>query len=113
MVASPADIEKRIEDFVRRIEASIRVEVIVLFGSYAKGTANEWSDIDVAVVSPDFNGMRKWDRQELIARSSLGRAYRISPVGLSTEEYQNPDRSFVREIKRTGKIVYPRFDDER
>ncbi|MBF0363519.1 MAG: nucleotidyltransferase domain-containing protein [Oligoflexia bacterium] len=25
-----------------------------LFGSYHKGTATEWSDIDLAVIAPDF-----------------------------------------------------------
>ena len=32
-----------------------RVQAAYLYGSQVKGTAAEWSDIDVAVVSPDFS----------------------------------------------------------
>lgn len=34
--------------------AGVNVEELILFGSYAKGTAKSWSDIDVAVISKDF-----------------------------------------------------------
>ena len=37
-----------------------------LFGSYARGDWNEWSDIDIAIVSPVFEGNRFLDRQKLI-----------------------------------------------
>ena len=107
MVTSQADIARRIGDFVERLKRSLRLEVLILYGSHAAGTPNEWSDIDVAVISPDFNGVSTWDRQEIIARASVGRGYRISPIGFSSAEYQNPGRhSFLREIIRTGKVVY-------
>lgn len=34
----------------------IVVERAVVFGSRAKGEADEWSDIDLLVVSPQFDG---------------------------------------------------------
>lgn len=37
---------------------NIRIERTILFGSQVRGTATEWSDIDVALVSPDFSGSR-------------------------------------------------------
>ncbi|MDR1041807.1 MAG: nucleotidyltransferase domain-containing protein [Deltaproteobacteria bacterium] len=37
----------------------MEVDRVVLFGSYAKGTANESCDVDIAVfVSPPLNGRR-------------------------------------------------------
>jgi hypothetical protein len=85
------------------------VECVVLFGSHARGEAREDSDIDVAVISPDFEGRSTWDRQETIARASVGRAYGISPIGFASSEYDNPERhSFLREIIRTGRVVYPK-----
>ena len=107
MVASQAELATKIDDFVRRLRSTIRVEVVILYGSYANGRAGEWSDIDLAVISPDFEGLSTWDRQERIARASVGRAYRLSPIGYPSSEYHNPDRhSFLREIIRTGKVVY-------
>jgi len=47
-------------------EQGIRVDQIVLFGSYAKGDANEWSDIDIAVISPDFGDDYCADRVRLM-----------------------------------------------
>ena len=37
-------------------EHNIPVERAYLFGSYTAGRAHEWSDIDVAVVTPRFEG---------------------------------------------------------
>ncbi len=107
MVASQTELVSRLDDFVSRLRSAVRIEVVILYGSYAKGTAGEWSDIDVAVISPDFEARSTWDRQEMIARSTVGRAYRITPIGFSSSEYHNPGRhSFLREIIRTGRVVY-------
>jgi predicted nucleotidyltransferase len=40
---------------VEKITTNFEVDEIILFGSYARGTANDNSDIDVAVISPDLN----------------------------------------------------------
>ena len=107
MVTSQVELDRRLDDFVRRLRARIRLEAVVLYGSFAKGTAGESSDIDVAVVSPDFEGLSTWDRQETIARATVGRAYRLAPIGFSSSEYHNPGpHCFLREIIRTGRVVY-------
>ena len=107
MVTSQVELDRRLDDFVRRLRARIRLEAVVLYGSFAKGTAGESSDIDVAVVSPDFEGLSTWDRQEIIARATVGRAYRLAPIGFPSSEYHNPGpHSFLREIIRTGRVVY-------
>ena len=40
------------------------VKWAILFGSYAQGTFNEWSDIDLAIVSKVFVGDRFEDRKK-------------------------------------------------
>lgn len=37
---------------------NIKIERAILLGSQVRGSATEWSDIDVALVSPDFSGSR-------------------------------------------------------
>jgi predicted nucleotidyltransferase len=85
----------------------MNVDVIVLYGSYARGNAYEDSDIDLAVISRDFDDLPAYRRQEIISDASLHRDGRISPVGYSLSEYREESRnSFLREILRTGKVVY-------
>jgi predicted nucleotidyltransferase len=107
MVASQVELATKIDDFVHRLRSAVRVELVILYGSHARGKANEWSDIDIAVVSPEFEGKSAFEVQEIIARSTVGRAYRISPIGYPSSEYHNPRRHpFLGEIIRTGRVVY-------
>ena len=48
------NIRKSIDKFVEEIKKKYNVTAIILFGSYAKGTENENSDIDIAVYADDF-----------------------------------------------------------
>ena len=43
-----------ISQFAKALEQRVRVDQIILFGSWARGDATEDSDIDLLVVSPDF-----------------------------------------------------------
>lgn len=107
MVATATELERAIAEFVGRLEAFIKVEAIVLYGSYARGTAYDQSDIDIAVISPDFEDLPVNKRQEIIADLSIRTDHRISPIGYPSSEYHNPGpHSFLREIIRTGKVVY-------
>jgi uncharacterized protein len=112
VVASTAELEQIVTDFVARLEAGIEVESIVLYGSYARGHAYEQSDIDLAVISPSFEGVPMYRRQEIIADLTLHRDCRITPIGYPSSEYRNPGpHSFLREIIATGKVVYGRKTD--
>jgi predicted nucleotidyltransferase len=54
-----ADVPDAIADTVRRFLAALgrsrRIDAAYVYGSHASGSAGPWSDIDVAVVSPDFS----------------------------------------------------------
>ena len=56
-----AQTTARTEELVRRaieyLRRRIRVDQAVLFGSHARGDADRWSDIDLAVFSSDFARM--------------------------------------------------------
>lgn len=56
------DIQKLVVELEKD---SIRIERAILFGSQARGTASEYSDIDVALVSNDFSGTRFLDNQRM------------------------------------------------
>lgn len=47
-----------VRKFMDMVSASgLHLEKAILFGSYAKGTAGKWSDIDIALVSKDVTGV--------------------------------------------------------
>lgn len=51
--------------FIAIISPEIHIKGLYLFGSYANGTPHQYSDIDVAIVSDDFRGIRFYDKQRL------------------------------------------------
>ena len=107
MVATTPELEQGIQDFIKKLKKSIHVEAVILFGSHAHGTPHEGSDVDLAIISPDFEDLATWQRQEAIARLTVHRYPGLSPIGYPTSEYHNPGRhSFLGEIIRTGRVVY-------
>ncbi len=108
MVTTQGELERAISRFIENLQKGIRVEAVILYGSYVHGHPHEWSDIDIAVVSPDFEALPINERQEIISRLTWReRDGRIEPIGYPSSEYHNPGRhSFLREIIRTGRVVY-------
>ncbi len=101
MVKVPSEIIEIIKQFI--IEAkldNINIQKAILFGSYAKGTFNEWSDIDLAVISDDFAGIRFKDNM-LLSDSRLR-----TNINLETHPFRNEDFTtdnlFVKEILKNG-----------
>jgi predicted nucleotidyltransferase len=104
MVTTAAELETAIRQFIQLLEKGLKVEAIVLFSSHARGTAYEDSDIDLAVISPDFEDLPMYRRQERISDLSIHRPSNLSPIGYPSSEYHDPGpHSFLREIVRTGK----------
>lgn len=53
----PREIVKKLSQFIKEVAAgNLDLQEAILFGSFAKGTQNETSDIDVALVSPKYEG---------------------------------------------------------
>ncbi len=92
---------KKIRLFVKELENDkIRISQVFLFGSYAKNQQNEWSDIDLAVISDDFTGNRMND-YDLLADAILKVDRSIEAIPFKTE-YFTSDNPFVNEIIKTG-----------
>jgi len=106
-VAQKADrkIEKTVKSYLEQLERiGIHVQQAFLFGSYASGKHDEWSDIDLAIVSKDFIGNRFEDRNK-IRKITLQVNSDISPMPYRPEDFNDSDY-FVKEILETGiKIV--------
>lgn len=72
---------------------------VMLFGSYAKGTAHKDSDIDVAIWAKGFTGARALDIERIASIISRYALIQLHPLNAETTAKENP---FIEEIERTG-----------
>jgi predicted nucleotidyltransferase len=93
-------------DIVRNYASDIEshgvdLQTVILYGSFAKGTQHEWSDIDVALVADEFTG---WylDDKKLFPYVGIKKPYiRIEAQTYPTEYFKQGD-PFINEIIKTG-----------
>ena len=93
-------IMESIKKYIEKISQYYKIEAIILFGSYAKGTENEDSDIDIAIISSDFSDIIE-DGAKLIGLTWKIDT-RIEPHPITTEDYQDVSNPFVRDVVDTG-----------
>ena len=93
-----------VQNYAKEIEQQgINLKNVVLFGSFAKGTQHEWSDIDVALVADEFTG--KIADYDLFAPIGIKKPYvRIETKTYPTDYFQTGD-PFVEEIKQQGIVI--------
>ncbi len=90
------------ETYSRSVTVNFRVKKIILYGSHAKGTATDESDIDIAVVVNSVEG------DLLAAKAMLFQLRRdiddrIEPILI--EDDGDPS-GFLRSILQTGKAIF-------
>ena len=89
----------KIKEICQKIFPAHSVEYAYLFGSYAKGTATEKSDVDL-LVSAEITGMQFYDLVETL-RESL-----YKNVDLLNFEQLKGNPELVNEILRDGVKIY-------
>jgi predicted nucleotidyltransferase len=90
-----------VQNYAREIcNSGIKLRKVILYGSFAKGTQHEWSDIDVALVADEFEGLPT--DHNYFSRIGIKKPYvRIESNTYSTDYFQEGD-AFIEEIKNTG-----------
>jgi predicted nucleotidyltransferase len=92
-----------VKKFVSLAATELRIRDVYLFGSCALGTPHEYSDIDVAIVSDDFEGDR-FDDMKRLHKFMIQTSVDLAPHPFKTEDF-TPANPFVEEILRTGKRI--------
>ena len=83
-------------------DKNITCSLILLFGSYARGTPREHSDIDFAVISGDFGG-NYFDESVLLNLTAARIDTRIQAVPVGLDQYFNDNVSpLLYEIRKEG-----------
>jgi predicted nucleotidyltransferase len=82
------------------IVQGIAVSFGVIFGSQATGSADRWSDIDLLVVSPRFDGPRNRQDINLLWRIAARIDSRIEPIPCGERQWEEDQASPIVEIAR-------------
>lgn len=93
------NILRSVEEYIKEISKHYSIEGVYIFGSYAKGTNHEYSDIDVAIViNSDSNTFDLMVEMMLLTQNI---DLRIEPHPIKIKDFKegNP---FVEEIINTG-----------
>ncbi len=93
-------IEQSMTRFIAAVQQHQRVSGVYIYGSQVKGTATEWSDIDVAIISPDFAADLFQARVALL-RLAAQIDVRIEPHPFTPEDFTR-NHPLANEILQTG-----------
>jgi predicted nucleotidyltransferase len=104
MAEVPALVFEKIKKFLKLLDDNnINVIKAILFGSYSKGNFDEWSDIDLAIISNDFTGNSFQDRLNLI-EYIYESGKDISPIPFREKDFKN-NLFAQQEIAKNGILI--------
>lgn len=107
MVKTRQQIEEIIKQYTSKLaDLGVGVERVILFGSYAKGHPREDSDIDLIVVSKDFERMNIREKLEILGIASARIMQPIQAKGYTPQEMESKEKdSFLIEVLEHTKIA--------
>ena len=96
-----------VRKYLRALEgAGIHARRGVLFGSFARGEATQWSDIDLIVIAPEFDGPRTLPVVESLWRMTSAADNRIEPIPCGEREWETEEGRPILDIaRREGLLI--------
>jgi len=93
--------EEMKKQIIELLRLKFDCEAIVLFGSYARNTQREDSDIDIAIVIDKFKDNIIEEEVEFMKlRKNID--YRIEPHIIRIQDYKEKNDTFIQEVIDTG-----------
>ena len=101
MARIPNHVQQIISQYLNSLkEHGFPIQDAILFGSYARGQANRWSDIDLALVSTAFEGVRFTDKNK-IRKITIAVSSDLEVLPFNPKDFM-PSNPLVKEILETG-----------
>jgi predicted nucleotidyltransferase len=104
---TPQHIPDKVRDLIDRIAENYKPEKIALFGSYAWGAADEWSDMDLLIIKD--TDTKKTRRAEEALKVAHDGSMSIDVIVVTPKELDwvlKKDISFIGRIMDEGMTVY-------
>lgn len=102
MVTISKELLDIINDYVFRLSKEIKIDKVILFGSYAKGTNREDSDIDLAIFSEAFNEMDRIEGMTFLLTRTFGLGVDLQPQPFTLADLEDEDNWLAKEVEQTG-----------
>ena len=104
MYKAESHVKGIIEEYTQSLrKLGISVERVILYGSFATGQQRIDSDIDVIVISKDFQPMNLRERLEVLGVAAVRIMRPIEARGYTPEEIKAASQaSFLKEILEVG-----------
>jgi len=83
----------------------IKVDKLILFGSYATGQYRQDSDIDIVVISRDFQNRSHWERIDILSDAIYALFEPIEATAFTPDEWQSRE-SIIADFAQNGEVVY-------
>lgn len=98
-----AKIRPVLKQFKRNLADTVPDATFLVWGSYADGTNDDWSDLDVVVVSNNFSSLNTSQRNKLLFKHSLLMDIDIDPWGATPQELATaPVCTYIGLARETG-----------
>ncbi len=102
--------DREIIDIIRRYLAAlpplgIHARQAVLFGSHAREDSDEWSDIDLVVIAPEFDGPRTLEQVRQLWMATASSDNRIEPIPCGLNEWKTEQGRPILDIARQEGVV--------
>ena len=91
-----------VERYIKVILENYKVKAIILFGSYAKGTNDKDSDIDIAIITDDIKSKDVFEEQLNLKKLRRKIDYRLEPHLIEIDDYDKIATPFIQEVIDTG-----------
>ncbi|MCK4626059.1 MAG: nucleotidyltransferase domain-containing protein [Phycisphaerae bacterium] len=103
-------VGREIIEIVRRYLAAlpgvgIHAERAVLFGSHARGDWDEYSDIDLVVIAPEFDKPRTLEQIGQLWQATASADNRIEPIPCGLREWQREQGRPILDIARNEGVI--------
>jgi uncharacterized protein len=107
MAQIKSSVKNSIVKTIRYLQNQITITEVILFGSHAAGTPQKHSDIDIAVISPDFENKDINFRAAIASKAKLNGSIdvEIHPFTLKSLKDARPT-NFIGHILKTGTIIF-------
>jgi len=108
MVKTKAELEDIAKAYVQSLaEKNIRIEKVLVFGSYGRGNAMDGSDIDLVFISRDFDRYNLLQRQRILAACRPG-LVRTDVLAYSPSmiEQRRAESLLIQQILADGKTLF-------
>lgn len=99
-------IQRSLKIFAQRAKERFKAEKVILFGSFARGKATDYSDVDVVVLSNIFTQISQNERLDLLYPLTRGLSPDFHPFGFTPSEFAHSSNlSILSEAKTAGKVI--------